>query len=346
MQIEQRVKRYDTEDFLYWLRNFPGQVESAVELGRQAQIERPPVNRIYLGGMGGSGITGDLLSQFLYDKLTVPIRTIRDYQLPAEVDSRALVILVSYSGNTEETLSLYEAAQQVGASCLAITSGGELAARIKADPSGQLLTIPGGQPPRASAPYLFLPLVFWLDRVELATAPSSDAVVETVDELSQLVEELDPSVEENPALSLAGRLYDGINIIYGSQPLTAPLALRLKNQFNENAKMMAFANQLPELNHNEIMGWRQLATSQEKYRAIFLRDRSEHPRIQKRFDITAELLGELVEGIDQLTGRGESRFARFMSLMLYTDYVSYYAALLRGEDPSEITAIERLKERL
>ncbi len=343
MQIEHLVAEHDRTNFLNWLRDFPQQVEAAIELGEQLDGRVDNINKIYIGGMGGSGITGDLLAGFLYENLRVPVRSIRHYSLPAAVDRQTLFIAISYSGNTEETVSLFKAAGRAGAARLVVSSGGELTEQAELDPDSLLLTIPSGQPPRASAPYLFIPLIYWLDRLDLARAPGSDAVTETLEELEKITEELAPSGAENPALSLAGRLHDKINLLYGSQPLTAPLALRLKNQFNENAKMMAFANELPELNHNEIMGWRQLADETDSYRVVFLRDFAEHPRVQKRFDITAEIVGEQVQGIDQLAGRGESRFSRFMTLMLYSDYVSYYCALLRGEDPSEIESIELLK---
>ncbi len=339
------VDKYDSENFLTWLEQFPDQVEQAAELGQEVKSLRSNCDSIYIGGMGGSGIAGDLVASFLYDQFKVPVTALRYYDLPAAVDEKSLFVGVSYSGNTEETLALFREAGLRGAKRLAITSGGELG-RIAGDSQTGLIEIPAGQPPRASAPYLFLPLIYCLAASGYAESPAPEALEETLVELRQLTSKLAPATGSNPAYALAKKIHDRYNLLYGSQPITAPLALRLKNQLNENAKMLAVANEFPELNHNEIMGWRQLGEVEDKWHAIFLRDPAEHPRVEKRFEITREILAESVGGIDELSGSGESRLSRFLTLMLYTDYVSYYCALLRGEDPSEINSIERLKEKL
>lgn len=345
MDIRKLIARADEENFLEWLENFPTQVREAVELGRSVSDFSVDVDSLLIGGMGGSAITGDLVAQFLYDRLEIPVRTIRGYRLPASLDENTLFVGISYSGNTEETLSMFSQARRAGASCLAVTSNGELSRQVGAD-GGRIIEIPAGQPPRASAPYLFVPLLYWLEELGVATAPDSSTVEATLRELEELNEKLKPGGENNPALELAAELEDKINLFYGSQPLTGVLALRLKNQFNENAKMIALANEFPELNHNEIMGWKQLGENPDSYAAVFLRDESESERVQQRFEISREILEENVGEIYEISSRGESRFARFLTLMLYTDYVSYYVAVLRQENPSDIEAIETLKEKL
>ncbi len=344
MKIKELISKYDSEDFLKWLKKFPRQVQSGVELGREAPELSSDFTSLVIGGMGGSAITGDLLTQFLYDQLQIPAVTVRGYQLPAWVNENTLFVGVSYSGNTEETLTMFKRAEEAGATCLSVTSNGELENR--AVNQAGVIKIPGGQPPRASAPYLFLPLLFWLANLGLADAPGQAAIEEAVSELKKINGALAPENDDNTALHIARNIHRQINLVYGSHPLTSVLALRLKNQFNENAKMIALANEFPELNHNEIMGWRQLRGDDSEHAAIFLRDDSEHSRVKRRFEITAEILKENVEAIYKINSRGKSRLARFLTLMLYTDYVSYYAALLREEDPSEIQSIERLKERL
>jgi len=346
MSIKALVDKYDSENFLNWLEKFPEQVDQAVKLGREISPLRTSCDSIFVGGMGGSGIAGDLVASFLYDKLKIPVTALRYYDLPAAVDENSLFIGVSYSGNTEETLALFEEAGLRGAKRLAVTSGGELGQITGEDSQIGLIKIPAGQPPRASAPYLFLPIIYWLAASGFVSSPSAEALEETLKELRQLTSKLAPSADNNTAYRLAKKIHDCYNLIYGSQPLTSILALRLKNQLNENAKMIAVANEFPELNHNEIMGWRQLGEVKDNWRGIFLRDSSEHPRVTKRFEITEKILSESVKGIDELSGRGNSRLSRFLTLMLFTDYVSYYCALLRGEDPSEIKSIERLKDKL
>ncbi len=344
-RLKKLIKKHDSENFLQWLEEFPIQVRESVDLAHRQEFTGFDVNKVVVGGMGGSGITGDLLAAYAGPELSVPIRVNRHYRLPGWVDEQTLFIGVSYSGNTEETLAMFEDARHRDASCLLITSNGEME-NIARQKNYQYINIPAGQPPRASAGYLFIPLLFALDNSGFAVAPSPRAIDEAVGLLEKQVMEFAPSAADNRAFQLAEKIYDRIPLIYGSQDLTAPLALRFKNQLNENAKMLAVANELPELNHNEIMGWEQLEEAGAAGGVLILRDKEEHDRIKKRFKISREILEEKVDFVEEVHALGSSRFARFLTLMLTTDYISYYTALLRGEDPSDISSIERLKKRL
>ena len=343
--LQQLVDKYDREDFLRWLSDFSSQVSSSCSLGKKSALPQGKPSAIVVGGMGGSGISGDLLAAYVSESCSLPVLVVRGYELPAWIDESVLFVAVSYSGNTEETLTLYKEAGNRGCTRLAVTSGGHLGERAS-EAQDPVIKIPSGQPPRASAPYLFIPLVYVLANLGLNSAPTDSELQETLTVLEDISREMAPENANTLAMKLAEKIYDKTPLVYGSRGITAVLALRLKNQFNENAKMMAFVNEFPELNHNEIMGWKQLENSPEKYIAIFLRDVGEHNRVKKRFEICEDILKNSVSEVVELQSRGEALFCRFLSLMLLTDYVSYYTALLRGVDPSFIDNIESLKKQL
>jgi len=343
--IESQINKHDSAQFLDLLDQFPDQIQNSWEIGQRVDLSGETPDSVLVCGMGGSGISGSLLSQFTFDRTSVPIVSNRFYELPHWVDEQSLVILVSYSGNTEETLACYGAARQRGATCVAITSNGELESRARED-GHPVINVPPDLPPRCAASYLFVPLLFVLDQVDLANHPPESAYEEACERCLEVTEEFSPANDDNRALSIARRLQGTIPIVYGSQEITAVLAQRFKNQLNENSKSVAISNEIPELHHNEIMSWDHLGEHPDRYSVVFLRDEGEHERIQKRFRITRDILEGSVSGIDDVQSRGDSRFARYMTLMLYTDYISYYLAILRGRDPVSIGPIEQLKQQL
>jgi glucose/mannose-6-phosphate isomerase len=343
--LRETIEEYDQSNYLDDLRGFPDQVREGVREGRETQLDRTDYDQILVCGMGGSGITGDLLSQFLFYQSTVPIQTNRFYRVPTWVDERTLVVVVSYSGNTEETLSACEDALRCDADCLAVTSNGELTEVAEREDFAHI-EVPQGMQPRAAAAYLFVPLPFVLGPAVGYDVPDEGTVETACNHLEDLVEQLDPGRLPNPALTMARQLEGRLPILYGSEEVTAVLAQRFKNQINENAKTFAVSNVLPEMNHNEVMAIDDLEKTPEKYGVVFLRDRGEHARIQKRFTILEELLEDSVGYLGSVESRGRSLLARFLTLMLHTDYVSYYLALLNERDPTSIGYIDELKQRL
>lgn len=343
--LRKTIERYDQSDYLGDLRGFPDQVREGVKEGRKTQLDRTDYDQILVCGMGGSGITGDLLSQFLFYQSTIPIQTNRFYRVPTWVDDGTLVVVVSYSGNTEETLGACEDALRCDADCLAVTSNGELADVVERENLDRI-EVPQGMQPRAAAAYLFLPLPFVLGPVVGYDVPDEGTVRKACSHLEDLVDELDPEQENNPALRVARQLDGRLPILYGSEEVTAVLSRRFKNQINENAKTFAVSNVLPEMNHNEVMAIDDLEKNPEEYGVVFLRDQGEHARVQKRFTILEDLLEDSVGYIGSIESRGRSLLARFLTLMLHTDYVSYYLALLNERDPTSIGYIDELKQRL
>ena len=343
--ILEQIDSHDSAQFLDLLDQFPDQIQNAWEIGERVDVPDLKPDGVVVCGMGGSGISGELLRQFTTDQATTPVVPNRFYELPEWVGEDSLVILVSYSGNTEETLSCFQQARDRSAPCVTLTSNGELEKKAR-NHNETVITIPPGMPPRCAAGYLFIPLLFLFDKIGISAAPSQENYREACEKTLEITEEFAPEVNDNRALDIARRLQNRTPIIYGSSPFTGVLARRFKNQLNENAKIFSVYNELPELHHNEIMSWDHLADDPDRYGVVFLRDAGETKRVQKRFQLTRDIMRNSVARIEEVQGRGDSRFARYLSLMLYTDYISYYLAILRNKDPVAIGPIQQLKEEL
>jgi glucose/mannose-6-phosphate isomerase len=344
-ELKSLIEEYDESDYLSLLEQFPDQVIDGTEKGRSVELPSEEYENILVCGMGGSGIAGDLLSQFLFYRSSVPIQTNRFYRVPAWVDDNTLVIVVSYSGNTEETLSACDDAIRCDADCLAVTSNGDLKDRVQSDDLAHV-QVPEDLPPRAAAAYLFLPLPYALSDVGGFDVPEEGIVDRACNELHDISSELSPKHSENDAVLTARKLSGKIPIVYGSEEVTAVLGKRFKNQINENAKRFAVFNVIPEMNHNEIMALDHLEEAPQRYGVVFLRDQGEHGRVQKRFEILHDLLDDSVGYVGEIESSGRALLTRFLTLMLRTDYVSYYMALFNEKDPTSIGYINELKQRL
>lgn len=322
---------------------FHVQCEEAVRLGREwaATLPGAKVEHTVVAGMGGSGAGGDLL-QALAEK---PVTVSKGYEIPPFVGVGTLFFAVSHSGKTEETISAYRAGRERGALVLAIASGGELADLAGRD-GVPFCLIPGGQPPRTAFGFLSLPLLLAAARYEVTALPDS-GTQETLGVLEEVAEACGPmnATPGNPAKQLALALKGSIPIVYGAQGLTGAVALRWKTQFNENAKLPSFSYCLPEMNHNEIMGWEGVKEQDKTFAVVMLREGTESPRIRARFDITKSLIKDKAP-FYEVWGRGEAPLARAMYLNHFGDWVTVYSALLRGVDPSAIDSINRLKTAL
>ena len=317
--------------------------------GKRDTLPRLPSSptSVAVAGMGGSAIGADLVfaSQ---PGLTVPSVVVRGYELPAWVGPSTLVVAVSYSGNTEETLACIETALARGCTPLCIASGGRLAA-LAAERRLPLITVPPGLQPRAALGYLSMPLLAALERLELIPAVEKD-----VEEAAAVVRETAalyaPTEDDdcNLAKDLAHRLYGLVPLVYGAG-LSAPAARRWKTQLNENAKTSAFWAELPELDHNEIEAWGGLSREDAPGRqtaVVFLHDGEEGERLLRRATLTAEAVTAAGASVERVESRGGSRLARLFSLVTLGDHVSVYLGLLNGVDPTPVQAIERFKQRL
>lgn len=344
------VGAIDSHDMLGMTEDFPNQCRQGLALGDALALDQS--YRIdYIGivglGMGGSAVGSDLLAAIYREELRVPMATVRDYAVPAWVGEGTLVFAVSYSGDTEETLAAFEQARKRGARVVGITSGGTLA-RLCKDAGLPCVIVPGGQPPRASTGFLLMSMLAVVEGLGLI-GDQSAAREECLEILTAQSAELGRHALHLPAdrhraKELAGVVYGQLPIIYGSTPAMGVVAHRWRTQFNENSKMLAHANELPEMDHNEIVGW-ELGRSLLRHRCVVvLMDPHMSPRMKLRWDITRDLLGGL--DIHHETARGTSSLARILSVMYVGDFTSIYLAFLNGVDPFDIAPIFELKKRL
>ena len=294
-------------------------------------------------GMGGSAVGGDLAVAVLGDRLTKPMRTIRGYELPSWVTPESHVLCASYSGNTEETLACFEAAGTLGAPRVVVTTGGRLADAARAE-GCPVIPLPAGLQPRAAVAYMLVSVLEVAAHVDAAPGLRTE-IDAAAASLTRLAEEWGPSADaDSLAKRVAQRGHRTTICIYGAGT-TAPIAARWKTQINENAKVPAFAGELPEADHNEIVGW-DSASSFGGFLAVFLEDSDQHPRVRQRIELTAGLIEPESAGTLRLESKGTMRLERVLSLVLLGDLVSIYLAVLRGEDPCPVVAIDRLKQAL
>jgi glucose/mannose-6-phosphate isomerase len=298
---------------------------------------------VVVAGMGGSAIGGALAIAVLGDRASRPIFTSRDYALPPWTTPDTTVLCASYSGDTEETLAAYDAAGAVGARRVVCTTGGQLAALARED-GVPVVPLPGAYQPRAAVGYA---LVVALEVAALAGV--AERIHTEIDvaaaHAEQLVSAWGPDApEDSLAKRLAHSLHGTIPQIAGAG-LTAPIAYRWKTQINENAKLPCFAAELPELDHNDIVGW-EGAAELGRFSAVFLDDSDLHPRVRARIELTRQLTEPAAAMTERVETVGETRMERLVSLVLLGDLVSLYLAVLRGVDPAAIAVLEQLKASL
>ncbi len=306
-----------------------------------AAIAPVDATALVVAGMGGSAIGGRLALGAIGSRLKRPLAIADGYALPGWAGSETLVLCSSYSGTTEETLAAYDDALERGARRIVATTGGRLAERARRD-GVPVIPLPGGFQPRAAVGYS---LVAALEAAALSgVAPSLRDEVEAAASLAQeLAQGWGPeAAEDSEAKALARRLHGTVPVIAGAE-LAAAAAYRWKCQINENAGMPAFASVLPELDHNEVVGW---PAADGRFSAVFLEDPGAHPRNQLRSRLTAEQAAAGASVVERVSARGETPTERLVSLVLLGDLVSLYLAVLRGEDPVSIPPIDALKAAL
>jgi glucose/mannose-6-phosphate isomerase len=324
--------------------SLPDQLRDALWRVESAKLEPHDARGgLVIAGMGGSAIGGALARAVLGDSASRPIMLARDYALPPWTTTEATVLCASYSGNTEETLAVYEAAGALGARRIVTTTGGQLASAARAD-DVPVIPLPGGFQPRAAVAYS---LVVALEVAALCGAGERlhvDVDVAAA-HAERLVADWGPGAsDESLAKQLAIGLHGTVPQIAGAG-LTAPVAYRWKTQLNENAKIPSFAAELPELDHNEIAGW-ESAVELGRFSAVFLDDSDLHPRVRQRIELTRGLIAADGVATYKVESVGESRTERLVSLVLLGDLVSLYVAVLRGVDPSPVPVLDRLKSTL
>jgi len=341
----ENIRTVDRSSMVNFCVNSAKLYREAATLADKIKVNYPKPSNVIVAGMGGSGIGGDLLKDWAKNQTTIPIEVNKDYQLPAYAGKRTLVLITSYSGDTEETLSAFLDALKRKCMIFCASSGGALienAERLDV----QFLRVPSGMPPRAALPYLFLPLLVYMEKAGLVSGAS-----EEFSEAVALLEKIsadnaaDKPTMENYSKALALNIGKTSPIIYGYD-FYRSVAMRFKQQFNENSKVPAKWDVFSELNHNEIVGWERAGDLSKSFSAIFLRDREEPKAIQSRIEITRELMDQEGVGLLEVQAQGKGRLARMLSTVLIGDFTSVYLAILRGVDPAPVKTVTYLKDTL
>lgn len=344
---KQILDQIDAEGMYEAVRSFSDQLQQGRRRALAADTGGWPGNGVtglVVAGMGGSAIGGDLLSALALDQATIPVTVSRSYSLPAWVGNNTAVVASSYSGNTEETLAAFDDACARGARVIVISTGGELVKRAR-NHNIPIVELPSGIQPRAALPHSLSALLSIIEPLKL-TAIASEHWQEAIAITAQQSKRMeDPSDPENAAVKLARTLQDRFPVIYSSEQLSVANT-RWRNQIQENAKSLAVGNLLPEMNHNEVMGWARFQSELKQLAVIELSDREDHPRTQLRLDVTRSLLEPHANSWHKISSEGKSRLARLLSIMYVGDWVSLYLAILNGIDPSPVGLISKLKAAL
>lgn len=325
---------------------FPDQCLKALRIAESAPLPREErgVHQVVLTGLGGSAAGGDFVRTLFDAEGAVPFAVNRDYHLPAWAGGDTLVIASSYSGNTEETLSAYADARRRGARLIAVTSGGTLGQLASAD-GIPCVTIPGGQPPRTAMGYMMVPAIVATTRLGLLAPQDIEGAVTHMKEAMRSWLAESPQAR-NEAKQLASILHQSLGVLYGLGGWQGVVASRWKGQVNENAKQHLFAHALPEMNHNEILGWEGAGRiGVARWVALLLEDGSESDRMRLRADVTLGVVGKAAT-VRRIRASGPTLLARMLTLALLGDLVSLYLAALNDVDPYTIAAIDLIKERL
>jgi glucose/mannose-6-phosphate isomerase len=341
MNLNDFIKKHDTQNQFKVLQETYKQVSDAwSNTFDVSSIKNHKFSSIVFCGLGGSAISGDLLCDYLSGELTISFTVIRGYHLPSFVNEETLVIISSYSGNTEETISCFEQALKKKSKIVAITSGGKIGEIAKTNKL-PVVNLQSGFQPRYSLGQSFFSLLKLMQ--ELGFANENNNVKMIINLWEKRAQ--DYSSENNPAAQIAKDLVGFIPVIYSSEFLTST-GYRLKCQMNENAKLQAFHNSIPEMNHNEIIGWESFKEKQFNAKVFYLMDKDYHPQVLKRFEALREMLAEQKVEVIPLSSDQASKKVRIMDLIFLSDWISFYTSVLRGFDPSEIDFIHRMKKLL
>ena len=347
MTLAETLEKLDPGHMHEAIKAFPDHLQEGWERGAAADdfgFSADQFDGVVVCGMGGSAIGGDLVRALIEPECPIPFQCIRGYNLPGWVGKKTLAIVSTYSGGTEETLSAFEDATEAGATVVVVTSGGEARARAEENDL-KWIEITGGLQPRAALGYSFGVVLRMARAFGLTTVSDSD-IAETLSSARERSVHFS-HMGTNPALDMADALHGKLPVIYSGVGLLEAVNLRWRTQIHENAKTSAVGHLFPELDHNEIMSYeaapREIA---ERMAVVVLRDHDDHPQIQRRMDITREIVRPYVGAWYEVETEGESRLARMCSLIQLGDWASFWLAMRQRVDPSPVGSIQKLKGML
>jgi glucose/mannose-6-phosphate isomerase len=328
--IQRRMKKLIEE--------FPDQIREAIQIAKNAHLKRQPkdIRNLVICGMGGSGIGGMIVTQWIESETKVPIILVQDYKLPSFIDAHSLVIGSSYSGNTEETLIALEEAKRRGAQIAGVCSGGQL--KEFCDANGyDCIVVRGGFPPRAATGYAVVQLLKILETYGLILPGRIDAMLISADFLNEKKTEI-----HTLAKRIADALYGKVGVIY-SGPEYQSVVTRARQQFNENSKYLCITHIIPEMNHNELVGW---GGGDDRFSVLFIDGEDISERNKLRMEISKEIIGHKTPHLMTILACGASHIERCMYLINVIDWASFYLNELTGADIMDIKVIDHLKSEL
>ncbi|MBI3999229.1 MAG: bifunctional phosphoglucose/phosphomannose isomerase [Candidatus Omnitrophica bacterium] len=348
---KEKIEQNDPRNMLKLIHGFSDQMKHAEEIGCALSLDPglgKGISKIVFSGLGGSAIGADFIRSYLAYEFPIPIFVNRHYRLPNFVDDKTLLIASSYSGDTEETLSSLQDGLKRKARILAITSGGQLARQAEAH-SFPWIQIPGGFSPRAALGYSVIPLLVAFSKIGFSKVYRPEELKEArelIRSLAQTQYGMQVRFENNLAKQLASLCFQKYPIIYAGTDYFDVVALRWRGQIEENAKALASHHILPEMNHNELVGWQSPKELLKEAVVFFLRDAADHKRVQMRMNLTQKIVERSAGKVVELQSQGKSILARMFSLVYLGDWVSFYLAALYQVDPTPVDVIQYLKSEL
>lgn len=340
----------DSINFLGMTLDMPSQLEKAFNDAKQVDttsIDGTKIKNIIVLGLGGSGVSGDITAAVLSPVCSVPITVSKHYELPAFVDETTLVIAVSYSGSTEETISAVHAAQAAHSPMIAVCSGGTLAEIAEKSVTPCVVyKAPEGLQPRAGMGALITPIFVALDQLGIYENGISD-IESVIEQITKRRDECQDPNASHIVSELVAKISTTIPIFYGGGALGAVAAYRCKCDFNENAKAPAYAHYYPELCHNEIVGYGQHGdVTRQLLTLVELRHDYEHKQVQRRFEISRDLIRETLHDVIEVKAEGQTQLAQLVDLCFIGSLASVFIALQAGVDPGPVDVIWELKNAL
>jgi glucose/mannose-6-phosphate isomerase len=319
------------------IEGFKKQLQEAATIATKAKLtKKSNIHQVLVTGLGGSGIGGSVVNELVQDNCTVPIIVNKDYFLPSFVNANTLVIISSYSGNTEETLNCFEQAIKKNAQIVCVTSGGKVA-EIAQKHGFDLVLVPGGNPPRTCLGYSVVQLLNILRFNEFISLDVTKLIADVVVLLENEKNNISKKSKE-----VAAELKGKIPVIY-SLGNTESIAMRFRQQINENSKMLCWHNVIPEMNHNELVGWKR---EDNRLSVIVLRTDYDYEKNIKRLDFCKNVISTYTNNYTELKAIGKNRFEQLFYLIHLTDWISYELALHNEVDPIEVHIIDQLKNAL
>jgi len=321
-----------------YINDFTNHLREAIEIANNTNLKEntKEIRNVLICGLGGSGIGGTIVSDIVSPKVGIPIAATKDYSIPNFVNENTLVIANSYSGNTEETLYALEKCQAKGAEIAVITSGGKLKT-IAEENNYNTIIIPGNQPPRAMFGYAFTELFFILNHYGII----DDSFKSDFTKAIELLDTEKSDIQEQ-AMSLAKKMYKQTPVIYVANGFEG-VAVRFRQQINENSKMLCWHHVVPEMNHNELLGWR---TNVNDLAVVYFRNKSDYDRNQIRMDINKKVISKFTENVTEIWSKGDSLIENSLYHINLGDWVSWYLSEMNNVDAIEIDVIDFLKGEL